>query len=131
MHNKNNSITVGKHGFGHYWPYYLKSTVGANLKGQRWANSSTQTVEILVLDQCCANVSLPTMTCSQQLQPLPNLGPTITCYLGFISEKWRWPSVGPMLFNQRNKSSCNCAILYVGPRLVLRYKSNTRKFVWT
>ena len=29
-----------------------------------------------------ANVSTPTMTCCQQLQPLPDVGPTIACFLG-------------------------------------------------
>ena len=61
-----------------------KSTVGAQLKFQRWANNSTSTVEILVLGQFWANVSTPTMTCCQQFQPLPNVGPTIACYLGML-----------------------------------------------
>ena len=40
------------------------------------------TVEALVLEQCWANVSspAPTMKCCQQLQHLPNCGPTIACY---------------------------------------------------
>ena len=46
-----------------------------------WSSNSTSTVETLVLVQCWANVSTPT-TCCQQLQPLPNVGPTIACYLG-------------------------------------------------
>ena len=46
-------------------------------------NISTSTVEPLVLDQCRANVSTPaTKTYCQQLQPLPNVGPTIACNLG-------------------------------------------------
>ena len=31
------------------------------------------------------NDVLPTMTCCQQLQPLPNVGPTIACYLGHVT----------------------------------------------
>ena len=58
------------------------STVGAQLQGQRWTNNSTSTVQTLVLVPCWACVSTPTMTCCQQLQPLPNVGPTIACYLG-------------------------------------------------
>ena len=58
-----------------HWPHNSKSTVGAWLEFQRWANNSTSPVETLVLVQCWANVSTPTMT-------LPNVGPTIACYLG-------------------------------------------------
>ena len=58
-----------------HWPHNSKSTVGAWLEFQRWANNSTSPVETLVLVQCWANVSTPTMT-------LPNVDPTIACYLG-------------------------------------------------
>ena len=33
---------------------------------------------------CWANVSTPTMTCCQQLQPLPNVGPTTANIRSFI-----------------------------------------------
>ena len=35
-------------------------------------------------DQCWTNVNTLTMTCCEQLQPLPNAGPTIAFYLGSI-----------------------------------------------
>ena len=37
------------------------------------------------VDQCWANVSTPTMTRRQQLQPLTNVGATIACYLGTMN----------------------------------------------
>ena len=39
------------------------------------------TVETLLLGQCWANFTTPTIVCCQQRQPLPNDGPTINCYL--------------------------------------------------
>ena len=49
------------------------------------ANKSTSNVETIVLEQFLPNVSTPTMTCCQQLQvePFPNVGPTIAYYLGY------------------------------------------------
>ena len=43
----------------------------------------TSTVETVVLNQCRANISTPTITCCIRLQPLPSVGPTIACYLGY------------------------------------------------
>ena len=42
----------------------------------------TLPVETLVLNQCWTNVSKPTMTYCQQLQPFPNVDSTIGSYLG-------------------------------------------------
>ena len=40
------------------------------------------------MNQCWSNVSTPTMTCCKQLQPLPNVCPTIVCYLGRVFGQW-------------------------------------------
>ena len=45
----------------------------------------------------------------------------------FYFKKWRWPNVGPMLFNQPNANNFGSAIFYVGPTLALRCKANTVK----
>ena len=78
---------VGKHVLGPTLTPQLKiHRWCVQMKFLRWANNSTSTVETLVLVQCWVNVSTPSMTCCQQLQPLPNVGPTIACFLGKLSD---------------------------------------------
>ena len=64
------------------WTFIGSNTQNPALVRSCRNNISTSTVEPLVLDQSRANVSTPTKTYCQQLQPLPNVGPTIACYLG-------------------------------------------------
>ena len=60
---------------------FIGPTTQNQSNGLRWANNSTSTVETLVLDQCWAIVSTPTMTCCQQLQPLHNVAWPNNCLL--------------------------------------------------
>ena len=64
-----------------------------------------------MLAQCCA------MLFSQRHKTL------------FTKKKWRWPNVGPMLFNQPNTNNFGCANFYVGPTLAQHCKANTIKDV--
>ena len=47
----------------------------------------------------------------------------------YYKNKWRWPNVGQMLFNQPYKNNFISAILYAGPTLALRCKANPIKGV--
>ena len=98
-----------------------------------------KTGKIHVLLQSIYNNVDPTwLTKELKLFILVNLdvGPTLArccsandTKLFLLAKKWRWPNVGPMLFNQPNANNFGSAILYVGPTLALRCKANTIKDV--
>ena len=64
---------------GPLWARYLKIHRWCEVVGPMLAQ---QYFTYTLINQCWANVSTPTMTCCQLLQPLPNVGPTIACYFG-------------------------------------------------
>ena len=64
------------------------------------------TVHQLLKLYCWANVSTQTMTCCQQLQPLPNAGQTIACYLGWYQWGVGGLKYGIVLWTDRNIHIC-------------------------
>lgn len=71
---ENNSITIDKHVLNNHWPHYSKPPLVFSCRSKVGQTTVQKvTVETLVLDQCWAIVSKPTMTCCQQLQQYPTL----------------------------------------------------------
>ena len=84
--------------WGQHWPGNSKSTVGAQLKFQRWTNNSISTVETLVLDNVgpmSARKQWPVATTPSITKPWPN-----DCLLlGCIHVPYRWnPSLNSNYF---------------------------------
>ena len=75
---EDNSITIGNYALGHHWPYSTTQKLMQSCS----ANTGPTTVLELLKLKCWTVFGKFTMTCCQQLQHVPNVGPTIGCYLG-------------------------------------------------